>query len=89
MKTMHYTNTLRKTGEVIKEKVIVASEELGRELIANWNRQAESFNLFHYELVAFTPATKTDQWELGFFATFATFILAQKNQTPRHMQYNF
>lgn len=72
MYTMTYTNTIKKTGEVLTEKVRVMTQQVGRDLIAKWNQQAKTFPpangiTFSYTLVSFARETTEDQEKLGIF----------------------
>ncbi len=68
MYTMTFTNTLRQTGQVLTQQVVVASEQLGRDLVDKWNRASTSycFNSYHYDFVK-TEWTPKEDPKLGVF----------------------
>lgn len=70
MYTMTFTNTLRKTGEVLTQQVVVASEQLGKDLIDKWNRASTLYclNSYHYDFVK-TMWTGVEDPKLGVFTS--------------------
>ena len=69
MYKMVYSNTIRRTGEKVITEVAISNESLAKKLIAKWNKQAETFNFFHYELVRVEWLNNFKNWKKGIFSS--------------------
>jgi len=69
MYKMTYTNTIRKTGEKVTEQVVISDPSLAGQLIKKWNRQAETFNMFHYAIVSVEWLKDYKNNQLGVFSS--------------------